>query len=454
MKITYTLIILLFTTYSYPQDYAVEANDSFKSIDDFFIIPNDDGIHFTSVQIKNSTITAIEIDKNFETTKTLSIEIPLISSRVIYAREFVDNSYNLYYEGEEGVIILKFDFKKQKAFLDQVVFNKKKYSLLDIFEFENVIHILGIKKRSSELILHKIINNKAQKHIIPVDGYFTDYRGDGLNLYGLLTFPVYNGAASLPGIGLHFIEKDIPVSVNNGGQWSKAYLEGSTLRITLDDHPSVTYLINVDLNNFTAEVDVFGHARLDNLDLVTKTNSFFEKGKLYLLTSNADNMIIDVWNLKNRLRVHQITFNKNDKIFFKEPVLRNDIDSKKQLKYLKTSKVLSSTQSIKGFTINALDDENYVMHVNNVGPKDPKVVYSTSPALYGLYGSNEKRIFLDKNYNPLKNPLAPNVFDRFKIISEGYNFPQAVALSKVGDDYIYSIINLKNGEMFYFKDTY
>ncbi|MFT5863560.1 MAG: hypothetical protein ACI828_002224 [Flavobacteriales bacterium] len=437
---------------------SLPANKDLKKSDQIFAIPNKTGKEFATFVIKNKTITGILIDANFQVKKELTTSIKSNFGSMI-AHEYVSNFYSIYFfsQIDKKLRRIRFDFENSSTRVTSANIPSKKQIFLKGFAYQDHFYIVNIHKNSSKLHFYIFSpDGGVSEKEIELPEYFRNFKKRPSTLYDNITL----GSPRMSKIAR--VDEELPTPTTISAHASKMYLKDSSLIFTADKNPFYTYIIDIDLQNFEGNVNVFAKRVLDNPDVITRSNSFLNDGLLYSLTHNGIELYIDIWNLASRAKVKELAFHKTEDVFLEHPVLEEGLFEEDQLKRLKTKKILSNFGAgSKGISIKKVGD-NYLFILGSTYPNAiPNFTTSFgdfSTMRYSIQDYETKReleAYFDKDFNLITTPVQANAFDNLRFISQQADFKKIDALLKIDDAYVFMYLMTKTGKINYFvsKET-
>lgn len=489
MRVFVFLFLILSSFLSAAQEptLTLPENEDFVKSDAFFAIPNDQEQEFASVIIKNNTITALQVDATYQVKNQLTIDYNANSGRELVEKAYINNTYTLYFLHEEDKMldILTFDFDNntsnttyieipiaKKTFIQSLRvsggtsndsyernLSRNNEYFLQAFTYTTNFYLINILLKSSTLVIYQIDaeNNVSRKEVVLPD-YFRDEKRRESNLYSNMLF-TNDFHFSIPKITNVF-----PTPSSASGHFSKIYLNDSVLTLTTDGNPLFTYIVTVDLNTFEGDVTAFAKRALGNSSLVTRTNSFLDGDTIYMLSTNANELYIDLWNVRERKKIKEISFNKKEDLFFEHPTIDTTLTKEDQYALLKTKKTLkNNTRGTKGISVKEIDDTFLIVigatralasesgllspvEFNGAGILLPPLMSYTD-----LATRNEIHAYFDKDFNFISKPLEPSIFASLGAISQKADFKKINAFFKVKDEYVYGYLNIKTGEISFYS---
>ncbi|MFT5891127.1 MAG: hypothetical protein ACI9Y7_001227 [Dokdonia sp.] len=478
------LILISFSSIAQELKLTLPENKDFVKSDPFFAIPNDQEQEFASIVIKNNTITALQVDKTYQVKNQLSIGYSSYSDGALVGKEFINNKYKLYFfkENDRVLNVFTFDFNSntantkpieipilKKNFLESITYgynscsgsestSRNKEKFIQAFTYNTKFYLVNIVIKSSTLVLYEIdIESNVSRREIVLPDYFRNEKRKESTLHANL-FLSNDAQFIVPEVTNLF---PTPSSVSD--HFSKMYLKNSLLTLTADKNPYFTYIVQVDLNSFEGDVTVFAKRILTNASLVTRTNSFLDDNTIYMLSTNANELYIDLWNIKERKKIKEISFNKKQDLFFEHPTIDTNLTEEDQYALLKTKKLLkNNTRGTKGISVKKVDD-TFLMVIGATkalaSVTDVRMDFSTSfgasftPTMSytDLATRNEIHAYFDTDFNFISKPVQPNIFANLGAISQNADFKKINAFFKVKDEYVYGYLNSKTGEISFYS---
>lgn len=437
---------------------SIPADETLKRCDHIFVIPNKNEKEFATFIVKKKTITGILIDADFKVQGEIKIKIKSNYGEII-AQEYVSDFYAIYFFNsmENKVRRLSYDFQTSSTKLTVTDVPSKKQSFLKGFAYKDHFYVVNIYKNSSKLHFYIFApDGTIAEKVVELPEYFRNFKRRPSTLSHNIAF----GNPSMSEVAR--VDEELPTPTTISAHGSKMYLKDSSLIFTADKNPFYTYIIDIDLQNFEGNVNVFAKRVLDNPDVITRSNSFLNDGLLYSLTHNGIEMYIDIWNVASRAKVKELAFHKREDVFLEHPVFDTGLFEEDQMKRLKTKVILSNGNSgNKGISIKKVGD-NYLFIL---GTTYPTVIPINGMSFgefttmrYSIQDFETKReleAYLDKDFNLISTPVQPNAFDNLRSIAKAADFKKLDTFFKLNDTYVFAYIMQKTGKINYFvsKET-
>lgn len=451
-----TLLCLLISFQATAQGpiLSIPADETLKKCDHIFVIPNKNEKEFATFIVKKKTITAILIDVDFQVQGKIKSKIKSNFGEII-AQDFVSDFYAIYFFNsmENKVRRLSYDFQTSSTKLTVTDVPSKKQSFLKAFAYKDHFYVVNIYKNSSKLHFYIFApDGTIAEKVVELPEYFRDFKRRASTLYDNIII----------GRPVASVNSQLPTPTTISANLTKMYFNDASIIFTLDKNPFYSYIIDINLESFEGNVNVFAKRALDNPDVITRSNSFLNDGLLYSLTHNGIEMYIDIWNVASRAKVKELAFHKSEDVFLEHPVFDTGLFEEDQMKRLKTKVILSNGNSgNKGISIKKVGD-NYLFILGTTYPTAIPI-YSMSfgeftAMRYSIQDFETKReleAYLDKDFNLISTPVQPNAFDNLRSIAKAAEFKKLDTFFKLSDTYVFAYIMQKTGKINYFvsKET-
>ena len=166
--------------------------------------------------------------------------------------------------------------------------------------------------------LYEFEHIHPKTHIISLDDYSFRIAGNKtLNLYEMLK----NLKKMNPNpVELRKIETDLPVSMELAGAMNKIYETDKGFELTLDKSIYETYLIDVDFNNYKAEIRRFEKPKFSVEDRYF-SKSFLLDDNIYQVVGNSDELYFEAKKRQTKKILKKLHVNRKEQITFKNRYL-------------------------------------------------------------------------------------------------------------------------------------
>ncbi len=457
----FVVLFLIFSSFlSVAQDskLTLPENEEFVKSDAFFVINHTQKEEVASVIIKDNIITAIQIDDTFQEKKRLSIAFDKYYRGSLVEKGFIGNTYKLYfYQDAVGVVrVLSINFQSNDISFTETNIPYRKQSFLQAFTANDSFYIVTLVRNSSTLMFYSVKDNGSQiSKKVELPDYFRDHKRRESNLFENLSFGKANQ------FRVAKVDDLLPVPISVTGHFSKMYVNDSMFTLTADKNPLFTYIVTVDLTTFEGDVTGFAKRTLDNSSVVTRTNSFIVDNTIYMLATNAKEMYLDVWNIEERKKLEEVSFDTKTDVFLKNPTLDASLTQEEQYELIKNKRLFSNnTKGTKGLSIKKIDD-TFLVTIGSTKIATTLglgVEAGISGAGVGLYPTltvnvdnlktrNEIVGFFDKDFKLIKEPVASTTFDALVKTAQKNDFKKIETFFKWKEAIVYGSLNLKTGEI-------
>ena len=233
---------------------------------------------------------------------------------------------------------------------------------------------------------------------------------------------------------------------------SKLYVLPNHMILTLDHNPKKTQIF--DLNLDTEEIKEKNFTKTVSEKPKKLSNSFLQDNKLYQISANEDELLLDVKDYNSDQTLKSIKISKNDTIRFKISPLIIQREGQKQSELKTTKKFLKHLSYLDvGVSVFKNNQNTYI----TLGGT-PKMMNENNAPLYnyGFFDSEFEQMF--PQYNSVGiNVHSENVYFE-SVFDANYTFVNQEKLEPLALDNIYYFLNMNQNAMLEnilkFKDFY
>ncbi|MAN26894.1 MULTISPECIES: hypothetical protein [Mesonia] len=430
------VIVLLSFLVKGQQIYNIPNNlkDSNRSIKDVFIISNETTKNLTLFIDDNKTFNAYLYDKDMQRLDELSSEgLPNRYNEIIgYIQKENQTILFLKHGNNKNFGAIIFNFKTKKSSEIEFDFKLKKGEYIESLSKNGKFYLLSTDKKKSVINCFEFTGIDYKEHQIVLNQDFRIEDNKQKNLYEMLK----NLKKSSPDpLEIRKMDTNYPIGVAWAGAMNKLYETEKGFELTLDKSIYETYLIDVDLNKYNAEIEHFEKPYFSTKERFF-SKSFLLNDNIYQIVGNSEELFFEARNRETGKLLKEIHLNDDEKITFANTPDIQDEDGdmyipKDELK--KTSKFLKKIDN-EDIAVSVQKDNNrYVVNIGSyskayhgntavsIGPMGMVQVmpygdnFDQSPYLWYAY-TNPIRIkcLFDSNFNHIEGEVPENAFDRIK----------------------------------------
>lgn len=224
----------------------------------------------------------------------------------------IDNKvYTLFFSNKNKTKFagINFDFNTKVSTSFDIDINLKTEKFLTHFNYKDQFYLVTISYREDYLNLYLFESSSSfEKKTIDLSNHEV-YRTASYTvpLYqafsaDLITRPIYK---------IHWVQKDVPYSLDSMSSLYKLYLTGDSIQFISDINSNFTQVITYDLIKENVEVRQFDQPIFERED--TMSNSFLSNGLLYQFRINPKELALSIsdFNTREVLKEHRIKKKEN-----------------------------------------------------------------------------------------------------------------------------------------------
>ena len=459
MKYYFTLFIL-FTFYfkGISQEEIITIN-SISEINQSFNVVNSETGNIAFFLEESNLIKGYLYDENFQLIgKVFSEDLPAkykefigyqIKGKVITL--FMNTKNNRSY----GVLI--FDFKNEFSQVREIDFKLKGEEYIESVSTNNSFYLISRPKNKNQFNIYTFNEDYSvnKNEIIFKENDFLDRRDRPVKLYDFIRNTVN-------------INNNVPNSIEATSELVKLYVGNNKVSITSDVYNEFTFLIDINLSNFSYSVDKFVHPKYETSMIGVKSNSYVYENNLFQMITSSKKMNIQITDLATKKIIKEYSASKNSPIDFKNSqIILKGGDFKKNRELDKTSQFLRKIAqyrvgisvyknegiyqvSLGGITEGS-NGMGYVFLGAAVGGMIGGMAVSASinSITYSYYGyakTKSVRItgLFNKDFIHLGGRISDNPFEIMKSFFEVNKSLKAKTILSYNNNYLFGFYNKKN----------
>ena len=216
--------------------------------------------------------------------------------------------------------IKSIDFSLKSDQGKELSINLKDEKYLESISYKNNFYLLTLKKKSSILKIYEISSNEI-KNIKEFD--FSLYRfsnSDNSTLYDLLIrkFEPFKSVSVI-----QKIDNNNPNPLDITTNSCKIYYYNDKFYLTLDNNIYNTWLITINLDDYTSAVKYFGQTKINSIEgaFEIKSNSFLFEDYLYQIMGSKVELSLQIKSLRKDSVIKEFRVNEKEEIDFRNTAL-------------------------------------------------------------------------------------------------------------------------------------
>ncbi|MFK7814057.1 MAG: hypothetical protein AB8B59_16285 [Maribacter sp.] len=400
-----------------------------------FTLVNSEDDSFTVFLSRKADVEAYNFNKEMEIQGRMVSTLLPAKFNIPLGGRVDDKAYTLFFSNKNKTKFagVNFDFNTEISSTFDIDIKLTNEKFLAHFNYKNQFYLVTVSYREDFLNLYifessgsyekKIIDLsnhevfRTASYAVPVDQAFSA---------DMTTRPIYK---------MHWVQKDVPYSLDSMTSLYKLYLTGDSIQFISDIHPNFTQVITYGLINSDVQVRQFDQPFFERED--TMSNSFLSDGLLYQFRINQKQMALNISDFKTQkiLKEHRIT-KKEDLYLSSGPIRQRGGRYKKYRELEKTAQflrkvgngypsiyvdktngtqkiVLGSVDEIDNSAIQALAFVNPFTAVASIGAV---TLFFNPVALAMLRASDTKAVYitgyLDQNFQTTQVTEKDDIFYR------------------------------------------
>ncbi|SFB80853.1 hypothetical protein SAMN04487907_101726 [Zunongwangia mangrovi] len=436
ISIAFFLILCLNSFSQQYYDLPNNLKDSHRSIKEVFTVTNNDNGNLTIFIDDNTTFNAYIYNEEIELVSALQSDgLPKKYDRIIgYIQNENITTLFLQHKNDREFGAIQFDFNNKQTKEIEFDFKLKKEAYIEALSKDNRLYILTIEKNSSNLNIYTFDGIQKSKNTLEL-GY--KYRIDDIEPKDLHEMLIsYGGMSS--SIEIEKIDNQAPVSIELASATNKLYETPEGFNLSLDKSIFETFVISVDLNDYTTEIRQFAKPKYNAIEGY-HSNSFLLKDNIYQIVANSNELYFEAKNMTSNKVIKNIILTAEEEIDFKNTPIIQDKEGDlfaphRELE--KTSKFLRKIDNENiGVSVFQKDDKNIVTLGSHLELQAGGPMMMGMPGMGGMAGmgfamqfnlyagayfsytrgkSVRIQCLFDQNFKHLQGEIEDNVFDRIK----------------------------------------
>jgi len=350
--------------------------------------------------------------------------------------------------------VLLFDFEKEISEIKELEFKLKREDYIEAVSTNNSFYLITRPSNTNQFNIYTFSEDfTAHKNeIIFKKEDFLDRRDRPVAIYDIIKKAVK-------------IDNKSPISIEATSQYVKLYNEGNRVTITSDIYNEITYVININLDDFTYTTERFLQPEYKTSMLDVKSNSYIYENHLFQLISSSKKLNIQITDLASKEIIKEYTADKKKPIDFKNSqIILEGGDFKKYRELDKSSQFLRKISKYKvgitaykhkgkyqislGGITEGTNGMGYVFAGAIVGGMvGGMIVAATFNSMtYSYYGyTNTKSVritgLFDDDFNHLQGEIDDNPFEIMKTFFKNNKEFTSKTVFNFNGNYIYGFYN-------------
>lgn len=373
----------------------------------------------------------------------------------LVGQTFYENKYTLYFTNQtkrrHSYIQFNFETNTSKK-VDEIDLPLKRERVVEHFGDGDTFYILTAIKNTSKLKLYtfNVQGNYSERIIDLSSEVFETSRGLKLSLYDFI-FAGNNTATTKK------VEVGVPISLETAKADNKLYFKHGIATLTLDYIDRYSYIIDIDVNDASYNLDRFEHMGYDNDRLRTKSNSFIYDNYFFNIYASSVRLNFSIYNRETKEMINEFSVNQDSEIAFKNsPIILEGGGFSKYRELEKTKQFLRKIRESNIALSVFKNQEKYVVTLGAsktsgggyYGPVSGGLIGGLiSGALYSSFasynGTKSTRIncLFDDNFNHIQGDIPENSFDKVDEYTKSIKNINAETLFNHKGDYVWGSYN-------------
>lgn len=338
------LFLLVFSTQTFfaqekVLEFSADYADTPMIMQNSFTLVNSVDDSFTVFLSRKSDVEAYNFNRNMENQGRMVSTILPSKYNVPLGGTINGKAYTLFFSNKNNTkfagINFDFDTEASKSFDIDLKLTREK--LLTHFNHNDQFYLVTVSYREDHINLYRFESSGSfEKKIIDLSNHEV-YRTAPYSV------PLYQGLSAdmttRPIYKVHWVQKDVPYSLDSMTSLYKLYLEGDEIHLISDINPNFTQVISFDLIKEALNVKQFDQAAFKREDALS--NSFLSNDLLYQFRINPKEMALSIsdFNSGEVLKEHRIT-KKEDLYLSSGPIRQRGGRYKKYRELEKTNQFL------------------------------------------------------------------------------------------------------------------
>ena len=458
-------------------DLPNELKDNNRSIEEVFTITNDENGNLTLFIDDNKSFNAYIYNKEVKQVNQLKSDgLPNKYDNIIgYVQNGEVTTLFLQHRNKRKYGAIQFDFSTRQTKEIEFDFKLKKEAYIEALSKDNKLYLLTLEKNSSNLNIYTFNGLKQSKNKINLDFEYRIKDIHSKDLHEMLLSP--NGMSS--SIEVEKIDNQVPISIEMASATNKLYKTLNGFDLSLDKSIFETFIISVNLKNYTAEIKQFEKPKYSSLDDY-HSNSFLLDENIYQVVANSNELYFEVKNRNSNKVLKNIFLTKDEEINFKNTPIIQDKEGDwfaphRELE--KTSKFLRKIDN-ENIGVSAFKNDNkniitigsyieiagggapMMMGTPGMGgmPGMPLYVSGNFSLYAGAYFSYTRgksvriKCLFDQNFEHIDGSVEENVFDKIKKFTEKLKNNDTAENVFKWNDHVYYGYYYKNNDSYRIRE--
>jgi hypothetical protein len=243
------------------------------------------------------TVNAFLLNDKMEMTDSLSTERPdnQYSKMIGYAGD--QSNPRIFWSNDNHTEIFsqKYNFKKNTVSEDKASLELSNERFLQCFSENKKLYVLTVVEYSDKMKLY--VFDSDGKFEVKIISSSTFKFFNAKSKQDLLYFLIYNNSTTTE---LQKITTDSPTSLVECSEKIKCYSSEKQITITIDNNPSFTQLITIDLDNYATELKNFDNPAYTDTKNIN-SNSFLIDNKLFQMVLSSSKLFMTIKDLNGNI---------------------------------------------------------------------------------------------------------------------------------------------------------
>jgi len=352
--------------------------------------------------------------------------------------------------------VLTFNFENETSVVTEIDFKLKGEEYIESISTNNSFYLISRPKNKNQFNIYTFNEDFLvnENEIIFKEDDFLDRRDRPIKLYDIF-------------FKTRKINNKAPNSIEATSKFVKFYDYDNRVIITSDIYNEFTFLININLNDFSYSVDKFVHPKYETSMIYVKSNSYVYENNLFQIITSSKKLNIQITDLETKKIIKEYSASKSSPIDFKNSqIILEGGDFKKHRELDKTSQFLRkiakyrvgiSVYKQKGIyqmTVGGITEGSsgmgYVFAGAIVGGMVGGVIVAASinSMTYSYYGYTKTKSvritgLFDDDFTHVKGAISDNPFEIMKAFFEENKEFKAKTILSYNGSYLYGFYNKK-----------
>lgn len=473
MKIFLFIIVFFISITSFSQEIVYELKLNLTENTDVFQVVEEDKKQVTLFFSDKNKVKAVRLNESFQVIDSLSTASPSKDFRSIVGYSLTSNKYYSYWSSakKKEIIYQCFDFETKQITSKSFKIEFEKEKIIEIITVNNIFYLVTCVKNSSILNFYVFKDGNLDKKSIDL----TDKKFLSSETKPKVLWDIFDESTAFESsFFVQDISNESPPSLTLSANKRKVYSQGNSLIFSLDLNSKFTQLLNINLNNFSADLKSYNQPFIEeNSYMVAESNSFLSNDKLIQMKLTWEKMIISIKNLDGTefkkfevLTDQEISFKNSDIIQENGSIKNTRIldNSSKLLRKIQGQNSSLSCYTSKGknyVTIGSVSliQQNGVLLGGMLGGFTGAMIAS-SISYNNIFNnlnsySGRKVVFInclfDENFNHLEGNVDKLAFDKLRFFAENGNKLTSPTIFKMNSSLVFAAYNKKLANYFFYK---